>query len=263
MRFAAILAVVFAASTLARAQEPKQAQPQPQQPAAAATPQTETVSTPQPAQAAPGTEGYLGRAQVKELLHKVWLAEYRINDLLTEVHPERWKLADTTRSSFEQTLETLRAQVVALDGWRTQLEARPENAYLGYMTCGAMGAVLPRLDGVARSIAQHENPSFGAQFSQAGNQLFDLQQSLGLYLGTLLRSQDEGIRALQNNLAACQNELGYALRRSPATVRPVMNVLTELKRRRASSRASGKTTPAPASKKPVTSGPAKLPPKKP
>jgi hypothetical protein len=261
MRLVAILAAMLACSAAAWAQQPKQAKPQSQQPAVA-PPQTETVSTPQPAPAAPGAEGYLTPAQVKELLHKVWLAEYRINDLLTEVHPERWKLADATRSSFQQTLETLRAQLVALDGWRTQLEARPENAYFGYTTCAAMGAVLPRLDGVTRSIAQHENASLGAQFSQAGNQLFDLQQALSLYLSTLLRSQDEVIRALQNNLAACQSELGYALRRRPATVKPVMNILTELKRR-PSSRASGKAGPAPAPQKPITIAPSKPAPKKP
>jgi len=263
MRLVAILAAMLACSASAWAQQPKQAQPQSQQPAVATPPQTETVSTPQPAPAAPGTEGYLTPAQVKELLHKVWLAEYRINDLLTEVHPERWKLADTTRSSFQQTLETLRAQLVALDGWRTRLEALPESAYLGYTTYAAMDAVLPRLDGVTRSISQHENASLGAQFSQAGNRLFDLQQALSLYLSILLRSQDEVIRAMQNNLAACQSELGYALRGRPATAKPVMNILTELKRRRPSSRASGKAGPAPAPQKPTTIAPLKPAPQKP
>lgn len=263
MRLVAILAAMLTCSASAWAQQPKQAQPQPTQPAPGATPQTETVGAPQSAQAAPGTEGYLAPAQVKELLHKVWLAEYRINDLLTEVHPERWKLADTTRSSFQQTLQTLRAQLAALDGWRTQLEARPESAHLGYTTFAAIDAVLPRLDGVARSVAQHENTSLGAQFSQAGNQLFDLQQALGLYLGILLRNQDEVIQAMQNNLAACQNELGYALRGRAAPARPVKNVFTELKRQRPSPRASGKASLSPAPKKPVTVGPAKPAPQKP
>lgn len=250
MRFVAILAAILTCSALAWAQQPTP-------PAAAATPQTETVGAPQPAQAAPGGDGYLAPAQVKELLHKVWLAEYRINDLLTEVHPERWKLADTTRNSFQQTLQTLRAQLAALDGWRTQLEARPESMYLGYTTFAAMDAVLPRLDGVARSIAQHENASLGAQFSQAGNQLFDVQQALGLYLAPLLRNQDEIMQAMQNNLAACQNELGYALRGRPATATPVKNVFTELKRPRRSPRPSGKASAPPAPKKPATVAPAK------
>jgi hypothetical protein len=254
---------MLACSAWAWGQQPKQAQPQSQQPAAAAPPQTETVSTPQPAQAALGGDGYLTPAQIKELLHKVWLAQYRINDLLTGVHPERWELADPMRASFQQTLQMLRAQLAALDGWRTQLEARPESAYLGYTTYAATAAVLPRLDAVARSITQHENASFGAQFSQAGNQLFDLQQALSLYLSTLLRSQDEIMQALQNNLAACQNELGYALRGRPTTAKPVQNVFTGLKRRRASSRGSGKAGPAPAPQKPATIAPSKPAPQKP
>jgi hypothetical protein len=262
MRLVAILAAVLAFSGGAGAQQPNQSQPQPPQPAATATPQTETVGTPQPAPAALGDDGHLTLAQIKELLHKVWLAEYRLNDLLTEVHPERWKLADPARASFQQTLQTLRTQLAALAGWRTQFEARPENAYLGYMTYGAMNAVLPRLDAVARSITEHENASLGAQFSQAGNQLFDLQQALSLHVSALLRSQDEIMQALRNNLASCQNELGYALGARPATAKPVANILSKRKRR-PSSRASGKASPAPAPQQPATTASPKPAPQKP
>jgi hypothetical protein len=260
MKLVAILVAILACSAGAWAEKPEQAQPEVKPPAPAGTPQTETVGGAQPVPAAPAGDGYLTPAQVKELLHKVWLAEYRINDLLTEVHPERWKLSPAARSSFQQTIETLRAQLAALDGWRTQLEARPESMYLGYMTYAAIDAVLPRLDGVARSIAQHENASLGAQFSQAGNQLFDLQQTFGLYLGTLLRNQDQVLQALQNNLAACQNELGYALRARPATAKPVKNVITQYQGRRQSPRASGSA--ARTAQKPAATPPTKPAPKK-
>jgi hypothetical protein len=263
MKLVVILVAILTCGAWAWAQKPKQAQPEPKPPAPAATPQTETVGAAQPAQAAPGGDGYLAPAQVKELLHKVWLAEYRINDLLTEVHPERWKLSEAARSSFQQTFETLRAQLAVLDGWRTQLDARPESMYLGYMTYATMDAVLPRLDGVARSIAQHENASLGAQFSQAGNQLFDLQQTFGLYLGTLLRNQDQVLQAMQNNLGACQNELGYALRGRAVTAKPVKNVITEYKGRRQSPRAPGGAGRAAPTQKPATIAPTKPAPKKP
>jgi hypothetical protein len=260
MKPVAILAAILACSAGAWAEKPEQAQPEVKPPAPAATPQTETVGTAPPVPAAPAGEGYLTAEQVKELLHKVWLAEYRINDLLTEVRPERWKLSEAAGSSFQQTLETLRAQLAALDGWRAQLEARPDSMYLVYMAYAAIDAVLPRLDGVARSVAQHENASLGAQFSQAGNQLFDLRQPLGVYLGALLRNQDQVLHALQNNLATCQNELGYALRPRPETAKPLKNVISRPEGGRPSSRTRGaaaRTAP-----KRAVSAPAKPAPKK-
>jgi hypothetical protein len=258
-----MLVIILVCAMEAGAQRAGQVQSAPAPPASQGTPQTETVETVQPGQAesqpAPGGEGYLEAAQVKELLRKVWLAEYRINDLLTEVHPERWKLADVARDSFCQTLETLRAQMTALEGWRSQLNDRPDNAYLAYTTHAAMGAVLPRLDAVARSITQHENPRLGAQFSQAGNQLFDLQQSLGTHLGALLRNQDQILRATQNNLAACQNELGYALRGRAAPAKPMKNVLPNFRGR---GRTSQRVVGAPPSEKTRTRPPSQPPTKK-
>ncbi|MBI1983703.1 MAG: hypothetical protein HYS61_05855 [Acidobacteria bacterium] len=147
------------------------------------TPQTETVEAAEPAAAdqtaTPLAEGGMEAAQAKELLHTIWLAEFRINDLLTEVRPEGWKMAEVTRDSFQEMLGALRRQLESLEAWRGQFDARPDSAYLAYQTYAAISSVLPRLDGVGRSISHHENPSFGAQFSQAGTKLFDAQQTLG------------------------------------------------------------------------------------
>lgn len=182
-------------------------------------------------------------AQVKELLHKLWLAEYRVNDLLTEVHPERWKLSDAARDSFNQTFATLREQMTALEGWRAQFEARPDSIYLGFMTYAAINAALPRLDGVTRSITQRENPSLGAQFSQAGNQLFDTQQALQPYLAHLLHNQDQLILAAQSDLAGCQNQLSFAMRGKTEPAKPMKNILPQFKGRRVK-RASGAASPS-------------------
>jgi len=197
-----------------------------------------------PAQAATTAETPLTAALVKELSHKIWLAEYRINDLLTEVHPDRWKLADVARNSFSQTLATLREQLTALDSWRSQLDDRPDSIYLGYMTYAAINAILPRLDAVTRSITQRENASLGAQFSQAGNQLFDLQQTFQPYLAYLLHNQDEVLLATQNNLAACQNQLSFAMRGKTAPAKPMTNILPEFKggRRKRNAAATSQST---------------------
>ncbi len=191
------------------------------------SPQWQEVEVPVPASSqatsrTPSSEaGDMDAAQVKALLQKVWLAEYRINDLLGEVRPERWKLSGEARDSFNQSLRTLRTQLSSLEEWRGQFEKRTDSVYLGYETYVAINAVLPRLEGVTRGVSRYENPSLGAQYSQAGNQLFDLQQTIGPYLGLELRNQDQLFLAMQNNLANCQNQLGYAMR---GTLRPAMPV---------------------------------------
>ena len=106
-----------------------------------------------------GEPGYMDPAAMKQLLHKVWLTEYRINDLLTEVHPERWKLSDAAHTSFGKTLETLRTQMDTLEQWRAQFEKRPDSMYLGYETYAAINTLLPRLEGIGRDISRTRTPA--------------------------------------------------------------------------------------------------------
>ena len=233
MRIAFRLLIVLVLSSWCPAGAAQQASSPP-----AAPVETENVETSQappsavrmPPSAAP--EGMMEASQVKELLHRLWLAEYRINDLLTEVHPDRWKISGTARASFGETLDALRQQMSALEGWRGQFEGRPDSMYLGYMTHASIDAILPRLDGVTRLITQRENPSLGAQFSQAGNQLFDVQQGLQPYLASLLRSQDQMFNATQTNLAACENRLGAALRGQSEPAKIIKNIVPDFKGRR-------------------------------
>jgi hypothetical protein len=197
-------------------------------------PETEAIPPPQPAQATPPVDasGFMDPAQVKALAHKIWLAEYRINDLLTQVRPEKWKMSNVARNSFSQTLENLHRGLEGLEEWRAQFEKRPESMYFGFQTYMAMNAALPRLDGVARATSQFENASLGAQYSQAGDQLFDLQQALQPYLVYLLRTTDQFLYAAQTNLAGCQNELGKALRGQGGRAKPLKNTFVELHGRR-------------------------------
>ncbi len=164
------------------------------------------------------------------------------------------------RGSFTQTLTALHEQLKALDGWRVHLEERPDSIYLGFMTYAAINAALPRLDAVSRIITQRENASLGAQFSQAGNQLFDLQQALQPHLAALLQNQDEILLATQNNVAACQNQLSLAMRGKTAPAKPMKNVLPEFKGRRVkrSPNALGQTA-SPGKATPPTAPPPKKP----
>jgi hypothetical protein len=195
--------------------------------------------------------------QVKALAHKIWMAEYRINDLLTQVHPEKWKISNVTRNSFNQTLENLRRVLEGLEEWRAQFEKRPDSMYFGFQIYVAMNAVLPRLDSIARAASQFENLSLGAQFSQASNQLFDLQQALQPYLTYLLRNSDQLIYGAQTNLAGCQNELGNALRGQGGPAKPLKNTFVELHGRRHSSTQPDARTPTRGRKEKPASQPEK------
>jgi hypothetical protein len=189
-------------------------------------PPGKTPATPS-AQASPA--GYLEPVQIKALMHKIWLAQYRLDDLLAQVHAEKWKMPPAARQSFEQSLESLRKAMAAEEDWRSQFDVRPDSLYLGFQTYVAISAVLPRVDGVAHSVAQYENASFGAQYSQAANQLFDLQQMIEPHLAYLLKNQDNVLLATQTNLASCQNELNFAEHNKEGRATPMKNIAPEFK----------------------------------
>jgi hypothetical protein len=191
-------------------------------------------------------------AQVRVLAQHIWAAEARIRELLKTLHPERWKTSNVTRNSFIQTLENLHQALDALEKWRAQFEDRPESMYLGFQTYAEINAVLPRLDGVGRAASHFENASLGAQYSEAGNQLFDLQQALQPYVAYLLRNPDQLLYAAQSNLAGCQNELGK-LRGQGEPAQPLKNTFIEFHARRHSDGAPDDGKPPRDGKKKVTS----------
>lgn len=201
------------------AKAPSAAEPTAQNPPQAASPQdiqTQKIEAQPAGPAQPVTlnnvSGSMQAAEVKDLLKKVRFSEYRINDLLTDVRPERWKMPDVTLESFRQTLKTLHEQVAALEQWRGQFEQRTDSLYLGFQTYSTVDAVLPRLNGVAQSIGEHETAGYAAQFSKAWDQLFDLQQSIGRYVSSLMQTQDQVLVDYTNNMAACQQRLSVAMR---------------------------------------------------
>jgi len=198
--------------------------------------QTETIVPPGQTPAVPSAPasatGHMEPQQVKVLMHKIWLAQYRLNDLLTQVHPEKWKIPPAARQSFDQSMESLRKAMAGEEDWRSQFEARPDSLYLGFQTYVAISAVLPRVDGVAHSVSQYENASFGAQYSQSANQLFDLQQLIEPHLAYLLKNQDNVLLVAQTNLASCENELNFAEHDKEGRATPMKNIAPDFKGRK-------------------------------
>ena len=227
--------------------------------------QTETIASPGQTPAIPsaqtGAAARMEPTQIKALAHKIWLAQFRLNDLLAQVHSEKWTMPPAVRQSFDQSLDSLRKSLAAQEDWRSQFEARPESLYLGFQTYIAISAVLPRIDGVAQSVSRYENASFGVQYAQSANQLFDLQQQIVPHLTFLLKNQDDFLLIAQTNLASCQNELNYAERNKEGQATPMKNIAPEFKGHSASSRhathaASTKSAPkAKTTAKPAANSP--------
>jgi hypothetical protein len=219
-------------------------------------PEPEKIEAPQAKPAPPATlseTGSMRPDEVKALLKNVRFAEYRINDLLADVHPENWKLPKTTLDSVNQTLKALRAQTVALEDWRAQFDQRTDSTYLGFQTYAAINSVLPRLNGVAESVREHETAGYAAQFSKAGGQLFDFQQTVGAYVGSLMHNQDQLLLALESNVASCQQNLSAAMRGQAERAKSMKNSRMGRPQRRKSSPTSEKTSgigaqPEPANK---------------
>ena len=80
------------------------------------------------------------------------------------------------------------------------------------------------------------------------------------HLAALLHNQDDVLLATENNLAACQNQLSFAMRGKTAPAKPMKNVLPEFKGRRVkrSNGTAGQTT-APRQATPPTAPPPKKP----
>jgi len=167
--------------------------------------------------------GSLQAEQVRELLKQVQFSEYRINDLLTDVRPEKWNMPDASLESFKQSLKSLRDQVGVLDQWRVQFEQRTDSLYLSFQTYASIDAILPRLNGVTQNIGEHETAGYAAQFSRAGDRLFDLQQSIGHYVSSLMQSEDQLLLDYANNMATCQKSLSEAMRGKSSHAKPMRN----------------------------------------
>jgi len=203
---------------------PAQAAPtaaQPSKPAAnqPAAPQTEQVTAPQaapPPSTSTELAGSITPEQVKTLMQQVYVATFRLGDLMTLVHPERWKVPEPVRDSFKQDLATLRDHLRALEASRRQFADQPDSHYLVYAVYVAIPPVVSSLGRIAQNVSQFENPGLASQVGQPGKWLRDAGQTLESYLDTMLSRAQQVVRSYQTDLVACQNTLNYAMRNQAA-----------------------------------------------
>ncbi len=167
--------------------------------------------------------GFMDSPDVLALLNQVRLAEFHVNDLLADVHPERWKVPEAMRASVGNSVADLRSQMNAMQAWRAELGKRPTSAYLAFETYQGLSALPPRLDALARLVSENKSPSFGAEYAAAGNRFLDAAETLGLYIGYLLRNQDQIVVVMEGNLSTCQRELGEAMHGRGPKATPIPN----------------------------------------
>jgi len=214
------------AQTAARAASPNQpAANQPAPVTVAAAPQTEQVAAPQaapPPSTSTELAGSITPEQVKTLMQQVYVATFRLGDLMTLVHAERWKVPEPVRDSFKQDLATMRKHLEALEAARSQFLDQPDSPYLGYEVYVAIPPVVSDLSRIAQSVSQFENPGLASQVGQPGKWLRDAGQTLQSYLDTMLSRDQQVVRSYQTDLVACQNTLNYAMRsRAAEPMQPI------------------------------------------
>ena len=155
-------------------------------------------------------------------MQQVYVATFRLGDLMTLVHAERWKVPEPVRDSFKQDLATMRKHLEALEASRSQFLDQPDSPYLGYEVYVAIPPVVSDLGRIAQSVSQFENPGLASQVGQPGKWLRDAGQTLQSYLDTMLSRDQQVVRSYQTDLVACQNTLNYAMRsRAAEPMQPI------------------------------------------
>ncbi|HEV2494406.1 MAG TPA: hypothetical protein VG204_15175 [Terriglobia bacterium] len=190
----------------------------------AALPQTENIAAP-PSPPPPATTaievGYLTSDQVKVLLHRIYVAAFRLNDLLTQVQPGRWKVPEPVRDHFNLRVAKLRSDLKALDAARAQFSEQTDSPYLGYQTTEAIPLVISDLKDVDQDLTLFEGRGLSSQFAGPGQWLEESRQALKAYLEFMMRNWNQVTRTYEANLAACQNTLNYAMYGHAAAARPM------------------------------------------
>ena len=208
--------------------------------------ETEKVKIPDSLQTPPvifaSQPGYMTPAQSREMLNKLWQAESRVKDLLTQVHLERWKISDASRAAVQRDLDMLSRNLAALEESRQQFAGRVDSEYLGFETYASISQVLPPLSTLAQAASRYQDFALAGEFNQAWNDMLTMQQALKPYLSFLLRNHDQTFLIMESNLASCQNQFA-SRRESEEHAVPMKNIPPVFKGRRRTQKKPGQEKP--------------------
>lgn len=183
-------------------------------------------------------------AQVKQILHRVYVSEYRVRDLLGQEKPELWKAPPAERQLALQARAELTERLGDLEKWREQFSEHPAHMYDAFQTYLAINRIFHPLRVFGREAGKYESPNIASAYERRAVEMEAQMNGLVPYIGFILQHADEGLDTYRSDLASCQNQLGYAMHQSlqrPVGMKNVVPVFQGRRVRR--DRADKKETP--------------------
>lgn len=186
------------------------------QPAAPAPPPLRTLAV-----AAPP----LTNAQVKQILHQVYVSEFRVRDLLGQERPNRWKAPLAERQLALTTRADLLKRLNELETWRERFSEHPTHTYAAFQTYLAINRLFHPLRVFGRAAAKYESASIAGAYARRTADMEAQMNGLVPYVGFILQNADAGLDTYRSDLANCQNQLGYAMHQSIESPHGMKNIV--------------------------------------
>ena len=165
--------------------------------------------------------------QLKQVLYKMYVPTYRIQDVLSHEQPENSKASEAERARFGQARGALQAKLTEFEKVRNQFAASPGSADLAFQTYVSALSVQDPLEQVTHSLSTQGETKLADEFRQRGRELIAAQQELVPYISYFVNRWDRAAQMFQNNLAACEKQLNYAMHLRTQAAIPLPNINPE------------------------------------
>jgi len=173
----------------------------------------------------------LNNDQLKTLLYKAYVPAFRLKDLLSQEHPDTWKIPAAERTLYNDSAQALQKRLADLASWRDQLEAHPESLDAAFETYAALGKVSEPAGIVGHMVSQYGDAKNGSEYVEKARQVEEFRDQIEPYVGYLLRRHDEAIGTVERNFDRCETELTSVMRSTTMAAEPMKNVLPVFKGR--------------------------------
>lgn len=177
-------------------------------------------------------------AQVKAILHNVYVSEYRVRDLLGQEHPERWKTTPAERTLAAQARAVLLTRLNELEKWRDQFSRDPGNTYNAFRTYLAINRLFHPLRVFGREAGKYESANMAGDYQRRAEDMEAQMNGLVPYIGFILQHADQNLETFQSDLVSCQSQLGYAMHGMIGRPASMKNIVPVFKGRRIHRKAS-------------------------
>lgn len=172
-------------------------------------------------------------AQVKQILQKVYVSEYRVRDLLGQEQPARWKAPPAERQLALQARAELLERLSNLEKWRQQFSEHPAHMYEAFQTYLAINSIFHPLRVFGREAGKYESENMASAYERRAVDMEAQMNGLVPYIGFILQHADDGLDTYRSDLASCQNQLGYAMHQSLQRPVGMKNIVPVFQGRRA------------------------------